>query len=98
MQRQRIRLQSRAHLFEETPGVSLVLEAGDQIIGIAHDDHPAGCLVPLPVRRPQVGDVVQVNVRQQRRYDALNAKGNFRFEREIRQWRGGPVVDLRRKR
>jgi RNA-directed DNA polymerase len=30
--------------------------------------------------------------------DALNAKGNFRFEREIRQWRGGPVVDLRRKR
>ena len=30
--------------------------------------------------------------------DSLNAKGNFRFEREIGGWRGGSVADLRRKR
>jgi RNA-directed DNA polymerase len=29
--------------------------------------------------------------------DALNAKGNFRFEREVRHWRSGNVLDLRRK-
>ena len=28
--------------------------------------------------------------------DALNAKGTFRFEREIVQWRDRPLVDLRR--
>ena len=30
--------------------------------------------------------------------DAPNAKGNFRFEREILQWRDRPLIDLRRKR
>ena len=30
--------------------------------------------------------------------DAPNAKGNFRFEREIVQWRDCPLIDLRRKR
>jgi len=41
---------------------------------------------------------MEVNVRQQRADDALNAKDNFRFERTISGWRGGCVVDLRRKR
>jgi hypothetical protein len=31
-------------------------------------------------------------------FDALNAKGNFRFERTIGHWRDGFVLDLRRKR
>ena len=30
--------------------------------------------------------------------DALNAKGNFRFEREIRHWRSGNVLDVRHKK
>ena len=30
--------------------------------------------------------------------DALNAKGNFRFERQIVEWRDRPLVDLRLKR
>jgi hypothetical protein len=50
-----------------------------------------------PLLRPQIEDIVQVDVGQQRRDDALNAKGNFRFEREIRHWRSGNVLDLRRK-
>jgi hypothetical protein len=41
--------------------------------------------------------LVQHEIREQRRDDALNAKGNFRFEREIRHWRSGDVLDLRRK-
>jgi hypothetical protein len=42
--------------------------------------------------------VVQKQVGQERRHDALNAKGNFRFEREIRHWRSGNVLDMRRKK
>ena len=30
-------------------------------------------------------------------YCSLNAKGNFRFERTIVDWRSGFVLDLRRK-
>jgi len=41
---------------------------------------------------------VQVDVGEQRRDDALNAKGNFRFERSIENWRRSAIVDLRRKR
>jgi hypothetical protein len=37
------------------------------IIGIAHHDHVARRLAPTPLRGPQVEDVVQVEVRQQRR-------------------------------
>ena len=40
---------------------------------------------------------VQHQVRQQRRDHSLNAKGNFRFERTIVDWRSGFVLDLRRK-
>jgi hypothetical protein len=48
-------------------------------------------------RHPDVEGIMQEKVRQDRADDALNAKGNFRFEREIRQWRSGNVLDLRRK-
>jgi hypothetical protein len=49
-------------------------------------------------RHPKIKRVVQKQVGQERRHDALNAKGNFRFEREIRHWRSGNVLDLRRKK
>ena len=49
-----------------------MLEAGHQIIGIAHDDHVAGGLVPSPALGPQVEDVVQVDVgKQWRRHRTL---------------------------
>jgi hypothetical protein len=41
---------------------------------------------------------MQEQVRQERRYHALYAKDNFRFERAIAGWRDRAVVDLRRKR
>jgi hypothetical protein len=40
---------------------------------------------------------VQEQVRQERADHSLNAKGNFRFERTIVDWRSGFVLDLRRK-
>jgi hypothetical protein len=46
---------------------------------------------------PGQQETPEVEVGQQRRNDALNAKGNFGFEREIRHWRSGNVLDLRRK-
>jgi hypothetical protein len=42
--------------------------------------------------------IVQQNVRKQRREHSPNAKANFQFERVIRGWRGGPVLDLRLKK
>ena len=36
--------------------------------------------------------------RPKRGHYALNAKGNFRFDRLIEGWRDKPVLDLRRKR
>jgi hypothetical protein len=40
---------------------------------------------------------VKEEIRQQGADHSLNAKGNFRFERTIVDWRSGFVLDLRRK-
>jgi hypothetical protein len=47
---------------------------------------------------PKVERMVQEEIGEDRADDALNAKDNFHFERTIGGWRGGCVVDLRRKR
>jgi hypothetical protein len=41
---------------------------------------------------------VKKKIGQEGADDALNAKGNFRFERALRHWRSGDVLDLRRKK
>ena len=51
-------LQPPTHRIKEPTGVGLVLEAGDQIVGIAHDDHVAAGLEP-PAFGPEVEDVVR---------------------------------------
>ena len=43
-------------------------------------------------------ELVEHDIGQKWRDDAPNVKGNFRFEREIVQWRDRPLIDLRRKR
>src|SRR5260370_26351809 len=93
VERQRELLKPHTHCIEEATGVVLMLETGHQIIGIAHDNHVAGSLVPSPALGPQVEDVVQVDVGKQWRRHSLNAKGNFRFERTIVDWRSGFVLD-----
>ena len=49
-------------------------------------------------RHPPVERIMKEQVRQQRREDAPNTKGNFRFERQIVAWRNRLLVELRRKR
>ena len=51
-------------------GIGLVFKAGDDVIGIAHqDDVPLG-MVASPPLSPEIEDVMQVDVRQQRRGNA----------------------------
>ena len=50
---------------QEPLGIVPVLEADDNIIGIAHDDHVAGGVASSPAFGPQIEDVVQIDVRQQ---------------------------------
>ena len=66
VERQRERLDPRAHRLEEPPGVGLVLEARDHIVRIADDDHVAGSLALSPAFGPQIQPVVQVDVGKQR--------------------------------
>ena len=99
VQRQRELPQPFAHRIPEAPGLGLVLEANDSVVGIPHDDHVARGLMPSPALGPEIEGIVQVDVREQRRDDALNAKDNFQFERKICGWKLGlSLVDMRRKR
>ncbi len=66
MERQSERLKPRTHRIEETTGVPLVLETGNQIVGVPHDDHVAGGLAPSPACGPQIEAVMQVDIGQER--------------------------------
>src|SRR5262249_29868741 len=52
IKRQRELLEPLAHSVPEAPGVSLLLEADDDVISIAHENHVARGLVPSPARGP----------------------------------------------
>jgi hypothetical protein len=79
MQRQRELRKPRAHCGEKPMGIGLALEADHHVIGprvraargprtgAAHDDHLASDRASSPARGPQVEDVVQVDVGEQRR-------------------------------
>ena len=66
MERQRERLKPRTHRIEETTGVLLVLEAGNLIVGVPHDDLIAGGLAPSPACGPQLEAVMQVDIGEER--------------------------------
>src|SRR4029077_16278083 len=55
------------HLVQEAPGVAFVLEADDEVVGVAHDDHVARGLTLSPAVGPEVEHVVQIDVGQERR-------------------------------
>src|SRR6202011_52781 len=67
MQRQRKLRQPLAHHVEKASAVGLVLEADHDVVRITHDHHVASSLAPSPARRPEIEDVVQVDVGQKRR-------------------------------
>src|SRR5690349_14870859 len=58
MQRQCKLPQPLAHLIPKALGVALVLEADDEVVGVAHDNHVAGGRALSPARGPEVEGVV----------------------------------------
>ena len=100
-----LRMQFQPELLQSLPkfvpkplGIGTPLKAHHGVVGIADDDHVAVGVLPSPLVDPQVIDVMQIDVRQDRRAGSPNAKDNFRFERTILGWRGRCLLDLRRKR
>ena len=75
-----------------------MLEADNGVIRITNDNHVAGGVTLPPLLDPEIIDVMEVDVRQQRADYSPNAKDNFEFELKICGWRGDAVLDLRRKR
>ena len=67
MQRQRKRLQPRAHRVPKAAGIGLVFETDHDVIRVADDDHVARGLAPSPALGPEIERVVQVDVGQKRR-------------------------------
>lgn len=59
-------LEPHSHGVPEQPRIDLLLEAQDDIIGIADDDHLASRLGTTPAVGPEVEDVMQEHVRQER--------------------------------
>src|SRR5271165_6945594 len=66
MQRQRERPQPLAHRVPEAPGVILMLEAHDDVVGVPDHDHVARGLTPSPALGPEVENVMEIDVREQR--------------------------------
>ena len=97
MQHQSESREPLAQCGEEAFGLLPMLESDDEVVREAHHDHIAACLGSTPSLDPEVEDVVQIDVGQQRTDDAPYAKGNFQFERVIPGWRERPALDLRRK-
>ena len=58
---------NRSRIVPETPGVGLVLEANNNVVGIPHDDDVARGLAPSPALGPEIEHVVQIDVGQERR-------------------------------
>src|SRR5438445_7620114 len=69
MHRQPELLHARAYLGQESLGIVLSLETDHAVVGVTNNNHvPAGVAVS-PLLRPQVEDVMQVNVGQHRGYN-----------------------------
>src|ERR1700682_3674698 len=72
-----VRMQGQRKLRQPIPqfrlkplGIGLVLKAGNDVVGIAHQDDVSLGMVASPPLRPEIEDVMQVNVRQQGRGNA----------------------------
>src|SRR4030081_1207237 len=73
-----VRMQGQRKLRQPIPqfrleplGIGLVLKAGNDVVGIAHQDDVSLGMVASPPLGPQIEDVMQVDVRQQGRGNAV---------------------------
>jgi hypothetical protein len=53
-------------ILQKAVGFRLRLESEDRIIGITHDDHVSPCVLLTPRLHPEVKDVMQIDIREQR--------------------------------
>ena len=82
----------------EPLGIRFSLESNDDVVCKSHDDDITVCVSSAPRLNPQVEDVVEVDVGQQRRCHSAYTKGNFQFERTVEGWRERyALLDMRRK-
>src|SRR5580693_5088642 len=70
-------------LLQECFRVLPMLKPQHGIIGVPDHDHAPARPLPPPLVHPQIEDIMQIDVRQQRRYDSPNAKDNFEFDRRL---------------
>ena len=89
--------QSLGEAGQHLPCVRLALEGHHKVVGIPHDRYTAVRL-PTPAMNPEIEDVVQEDIGQERRDHSPNAKGNFCFDRVMPLDRSQVVLDLRLKR
>src|SRR5208283_4317701 len=82
MKRQRELLQPVAHRLPEAASVALMLEADDDVVGIPDHDHVARGLAPSPALSPEIEDIVQVDVREQRRDHRALARPLFLYRHD----------------
>jgi hypothetical protein len=69
MQRQRELFHSLPHIRHEASGFTFVLEAHDDVIGVAHNDDLTPSMVLTPPVCPEIEGVMEVNIGQQWRGD-----------------------------
>src|ERR1039457_6831052 len=67
VQRQRKLREPQAHVLQKPRGLSLMLKSQNTIVGVTHDNHVTGGVTLPPLLRPEIENVVQVNVRHQGR-------------------------------
>src|SRR5512132_476361 len=72
--------QTIGQVLAESLGVGLMLKPQHDVVGVPDDDHLTAGVPSAPVLSPEIEDVVQVDVGQQRGAHAPNAMGNFCFE------------------
>ena len=81
-------------LNQEPPRVLLVLKTDDKVVSEPHDDHLAASVMTTPPHGPEVQNVMQVHVREQRRRRrSLRCPGAFAPGLFLHDSRGQPLAD-----
>jgi hypothetical protein len=68
MHRQPERLHAQAHFAQKSFSIGQQLESQHNVIGVSNHNHVPASLAVAPLLHPQVKDVMQINVGQQRGY------------------------------
>ena len=59
-------LEPLSHRVPKVLRIGFMLETHNDVVSISHDDHIAGGFAPPPLLRPEIENVVQVDVSKQR--------------------------------